>query len=112
MNTTTGQSVKLEIYGQSYTMRTDGDAQYVRELARFVDERMNEIAAGSLTVDSLRVAVLAALHIADELHQLKKRYDQFDEQLATRSGEVASVLDQYLRKSPKAPAPREPELSS
>lgn len=103
MNTTAGQSVKLEIYGQSYTMRTDGDTQYVRDLARFVDAHMKEIAAGSLTVDSLRVAVLAALHIADELHELKKRYQQLDEQLAIRSGEVASVLDQYLRRAPKEP---------
>lgn len=101
MTTSTGQSVKLEIYGQTYTVRTDADTDYLLAIAQYVDERMNKIAQGSLTVDSLRVAVLAAIHIADELHQLKKRYESLDEQLAVRSSEVASVLDQYLRKDRK-----------
>ena len=67
METTPAQTVKVEIYNQTYTLRSnDGDVEYIQRLAAFVDSRMREIAAGSLTVDSLKVAILAALNIADE----------------------------------------------
>src|SRR5258708_31839357 len=62
--------IKVEIYGQSYTMAGDLDEGYVQELARYVDEKMSAVAAETQTVESVRVAVLAAMVIADELHKL------------------------------------------
>lgn len=98
METTPAQTVRVEIYNQTYNIRSnDGDTEYIQQLAAFVDARMREIAAGSLTVDSLKVAILAALHIADEFHKLREERDQMDQQFATRSAEVAEVLDQVLR---------------
>ena len=67
------------------------------QLADFVDSRMREISSGTLTVDSLKVAILAALHIADELHRMKQTYEQADSQLATRSAECAEMLDKLLK---------------
>jgi cell division protein ZapA len=58
---------------------------------------MREISSGTLTVDSLKVAILAALHIADELHRLKQTHEQADAQLATRSTECAEMLDRLLK---------------
>jgi cell division protein ZapA len=58
---------------------------------------MREISSGTLTVDSLKVAILAALHIADELHRLKRLHEQADSQLAARSGECADLLDRLLK---------------
>jgi cell division protein ZapA len=66
-------------------------------LADFVDRRMRDIANGTLTVDSLKVAILAALHIADELHRLKSVHEQADQQLASRSAECAEMLDKLLK---------------
>jgi cell division protein ZapA len=66
-------------------------------LADFVDSRMREISSGTLTVDSLKVAILAALHIADELHRLKQTHEQADAQLAMRSAECAEMLDRLLK---------------
>lgn len=51
----------------------------------------------TLTVDSLKVAILAALHIADEYHRLKSSQDQIDQQLASRSAECAEMLDRVLK---------------
>ena len=59
-------TIRVEIYNQTYNIRSDGDNDYVVGLAEFVDRRMREISSGTLTVDSLKVAILAALHIADE----------------------------------------------
>ena len=52
---------------------------------------------GTMTVDSLKVAILAALHIADEFHQLKLQSEQIDAQLAARSAECADMLDRVIR---------------
>src|SRR5438045_4530548 len=96
-------TIKVEIYDQAYTVRSDGDPEYLKQLAEYVDQRMREISSGTLTVDSRKVAILAALYIADELHQLRKSHEQADEQLATRSAECSAMLDQLL----KTPRPAE-----
>src|SRR5216110_3367522 len=90
-------TIKVEIYDQAYTVRSDGDSEYLKELAEYVDQRMREISSGTLTVDSRKVAILAALYIADELHQLQKIHDQADEQLASRSTECSEMLDRLLK---------------
>jgi cell division protein ZapA len=90
-------TIRVEIYNQTYNIRSDGDSEYVTGLAEFVDSRMREISSGTLTVDSLKVAILAALHIADELHRLKRLHDQADQQLAARSAECAEMLDRLLK---------------
>ncbi|MBI3950787.1 MAG: cell division protein ZapA [Acidobacteria bacterium] len=90
------QSVKVEIYNQSYNIRGNGDPEYIIQLADFVDRRMRDVAAATLTVDSLKVAILAALHIADELHQLKKRHEQMDTQLAQKTTEYSQLIDQVF----------------
>jgi cell division protein ZapA len=90
-------TIRVEIYNQIYNIRSDGDSEYVTQLAEFVDRRMREISSGTLTVDSLKVAILAALHVADELHRLKRLHEQADSQLAARSGECADLLDRLLK---------------
>ena len=90
-------TIKVEIYDQAYTVRSDGDPEYLRQLAEYVDRRMREISSGTLTVDSRKVAILAALYIADELHQLRKASEQSDEQLAMRSVECSEMLDRLLK---------------
>src|SRR6266516_1201071 len=89
-------TIRVEIYNQTYNIRSDGDSDYISELAEYVDSRMREISSGTLTVDSLKVAILAALYIADELHRLKNVHEQADEQLASRSAECAEMLDRLL----------------
>lgn len=90
-------TIRVEIYNQTYNIRSDGDSEYVTGLAEFVDRRMREISSGTLTVDSLKVAILAALHVADELHRLKRLHEQMDAQLGSRSAECAEMLDRLLK---------------
>ena len=98
METSSGSpTIRVEIYNQTYNIRSDGDTEYIIQLAEFVDSRMREISSGTLTVDSLKVAILAALHIADELHRLKNMHEQADSQLAARSAECAEMLDRLLK---------------
>ncbi len=103
------QSIRVEIYGQTYNIRSDGDNEYIRKLASFVNDRMRDISSGTLTVDSLKVAILAALHIADEYHRLKVDLEQNDAQLASRSSECADMLDRFLKQKEQAPQELEVE---
>ena len=91
------QTIRVEIYNQTYSIRSDGDNEYIHDLAEYVDGKMREISSGTLTVDSLKVAILAALHIADEFYQLKNMQAQTDAQLATRSSECSAMLDRILK---------------
>lgn len=103
------QSIRVEIYDQTYNIRSDGDNEYILRLAEYVDSKMREIAKGSLTVDSLKVAILAGLHIADELHRLRSQQEQSDQQLASRSAECAEMLDKFLKQKEIVPQEVETE---
>ena len=93
----TEHSIQVEIYNQTYSIRSDGDNDYILKLAKYVDGKMRAIASGTLTVDSLKVAILAALHIADEYHQAKEEQAQSDAQLGSRSAECTDLLDRVLK---------------
>ncbi|MGI8884747.1 MAG: cell division protein ZapA [Pyrinomonadaceae bacterium] len=102
-------SIRVEIYNQTYNIRSDGDNDYIMRLAEYVDGKMRDISSGTLTVDSLKVAILAALHIADEFHQLKNQQEQTDAQLASRSAECAELLDRVLKHKEAVPQELERE---
>jgi cell division protein ZapA len=93
----TPKSYKVVIYNQTYSLRSEHDPEYINELAAHVDRRMGEIARQSMTVDSLRVAILAALQITDELYQMKQELKETENEIADRSTKYAELLDQFLR---------------
>ena len=62
----------VRIYGENYPLRTTEPAARLEELAKFVDARMRDVAASGKVVVTSKIAVLAALHIADELFRLRE----------------------------------------
>jgi len=97
MDNNPSQPYKVVIYNQTYNLRSDHDPAYIQDLAEYVDRRMNEIARATMTVDSLRVAILAALQIADDFFQARKELSATEEEIADRSAKYAELLDQFLR---------------
>ncbi|HLJ26451.1 MAG TPA: cell division protein ZapA [Candidatus Angelobacter sp.] len=87
--------VRVEIYDQPYNLRGT-DAEYILKLAEFVDAKMRSVAEQTSTVDSLRLAVLAALNIADEYHLLKRKYDSIASEYRKRADVLAGALDEVL----------------
>lgn len=69
----TSETIKVSIFDQIYSLRSPRGAEHIRQLAQLVDERMRQIAAHTTTFELSRIAVLAALNIADELEDLKGR---------------------------------------
>ncbi|HSN56222.1 MAG TPA: cell division protein ZapA [Candidatus Sulfomarinibacteraceae bacterium] len=91
----------VEVFGQRLGLRADGDADRLQEIARFVDSRMREVADRSSSVDTVKIAVLTALNIADELFQERetdqdvrqKRLEKQAERLVTRLDEAMKPDD-------------------
>jgi cell division protein ZapA len=98
---TTAAPIRVEIYDQAYNLR-GVDAEYILKLADFVDKKMRNVADQTSTVDSLRVAVLAALNIADEYQVLKKKYDLLASQFRERTGALSGALDEVLGEQRRA----------
>lgn len=95
-------SVTVEIYDQTYHLRGH-DPEYIQMLAGMVDSKMHAVAAQGATVDSLRVAVLAALNIADELAILAEKYralsgsvTEAQSSIRSRASNLAGLLDSVL----------------
>lgn len=84
MSKVKARPVEVEIYDQKYSilLKTPLSENEVRKLAAEVDARMRDIAAQAQTPDSLRVAILTALHLAHEYKELRKRCDQKTEDLS------------------------------
>lgn len=88
--------VHVEIFGQTYAIRAGAEPGYVEQLAAHVDRHMTDIARSGGTVDSLRVAVLAALNIADELFQARGRTREDSPDVGERIRRLADTLAQVL----------------
>jgi cell division protein ZapA len=91
-----GRVVPVDIHGQRYPIRSGLDPAYVARLATYVDEKMRAAADSTPTGDSLRLAVLAALNIADELFRCRDTTLERDGRLAERAEELERLVDRLL----------------
>ena len=90
------QVVSVEIHGQRYPVRSGLDVAYVNELATYVDEKMQAASDQTTAADSLKVAVLAALNIADEFFQHRNSDRSENSAINKRTTEIERVVDQAL----------------
>ncbi len=90
-------SIEVEILGAAYHVRSGHDPEYLEQLAGMVDQRRREISQHVSTVDSGRIAVLAALNLADELLRCTRQQEgeqvQILEKVAELTGELNAALD-------------------
>jgi len=91
-------SVRVEIFDQAYNLR-GSDPQYIMKLAEYVDGKMRAVAEATSTVDSMRLAVLAALNIADEYHSAKRQIEGSSSDYVKRAIRLSHVLDEVLEES-------------
>jgi cell division protein ZapA len=93
------EGVRVIIYDQEYFVRGAMDEEYIQKLGKLVDTKMRAIAGRTRTVDSLRLAVLAALNIADEYHQIKARYEETTKRVDEKVEECSRILDRFLKEA-------------
>lgn len=94
--------ITVEIYNQTYHLSGGQDAEHIRKLAAQVDAKMRAVAAQGRTVDSLRVAVLAALNLADELSQTQEGVTGTAARVGhARAASLRGLLDEVLEEERK-----------
>jgi len=91
--------VKVEIFGQTYSIQGDLDQAYVQKLAKYVDQKMNTIADATRTVDTQKVAVLAALAIADELHSMQRDRSDHEELMREQAERCLTLVERALKQT-------------
>lgn len=91
--------VKVQIFGQVYSIRGELEEKYVQKLAKYVDEKMQAIAEATGIVDTQKLAVLAALAIADELHSLKTEVTDEEEMLREQAERCLTLVERALKQT-------------
>jgi cell division protein ZapA len=88
--------VNVEIHGQHYAIRSELEPQYVGELASYVDDKMRQAARELTSADPLRVAVVAALNIADDLFNARAESTGAESRLMSRTADIERLIDSVL----------------
>jgi cell division protein ZapA len=91
-----GRVVNVEIHGQRYAVRSELEPQYVGELASYVDDKMRQAARELASADPLRVAVVAALNIADDLFNARADSSGAEGRIFARTADLERLVDSVL----------------
>jgi cell division protein ZapA len=95
-----GKPISVRIMDSEYTVTGNVDEEYTKEIAKYVDQKMREIADKLSYPSSAKVAILAALNIADELFDERKTRSELMEELSRRAKAMAQTLEQRLSTAP------------
>lgn len=93
------QTFKVQIFGQTFPIQGDLDATYVQKLAQYVDRKMCAIVEMTPTADTQKVAILAALAIADELHSLRQERGEREELLKEQAERCLTLVERALKQA-------------
>ena len=85
--------IEVKIFGQTYQIKAGADSDHVKRVAQYVDEKMREIASATPTVDTLKIAVLAALNITDEFFHFRMQKKEVDREFERRAEKINQILD-------------------
>ncbi len=88
--------VKVNIFGQTYSIKGDTSEEYIRELASYVNEKMEEVQKIVSNTNSLQIAILVALNISDEYFQSRKLNTRIGGDIEEKTREIISMLDKGL----------------
>jgi len=88
--------VKVDIYGEKFTISGDADPEYIIGLAKIVDSKMNEMAKVMKTTNPRKLAILSALNLADEMLQLKHEKGENSSKIEEKTQRLISLLDEGI----------------
>ena len=90
------KTVRVTIFNQNYSLAAAGDPSEVEALAHSVDELMTQIAQRAGNMDANRIAVLACLHMADQLHAIERQLAEHKERVNQKTRQFSLLLDQAI----------------
>ncbi|MFH1654293.1 MAG: cell division protein ZapA [Pseudomonadota bacterium] len=90
------QTVEVTIMGQKFLIKGDSDETYVKEIANYVDRKVNEVQSKTKSVASLNVVILAAMNIADEFFKFRKEKDDKFQKVEKKIQNMVELIDLQL----------------
>jgi len=93
--------VEIKVFNQTYTVKTDAAESHIQEVARYVNEKMEEVLKKTKSVSSLNVAILTALNIADDLLREKAKRITLLQEVEMRSKDLAEKIEKIGGKEPE-----------
>ncbi len=88
-----GNIIKVTIYGTEYPIRGETDAEYIKKVAEYVDQKMYEVERSSSAKSTVKVAILAALNIADELFREREEKQELIKHFEERIYKLSNLLN-------------------
>ncbi len=88
--------VEIKVFGQAYTVKTDAEEGHIQEVARYVNEKMDEVLKKTRSVSTLNVAILTALNIADDLLKEKEGKVALLREIEAKSKDLVEKIDVNL----------------
>jgi cell division protein ZapA len=85
--------VEIKVFGQTYTVKTDAEEEYIQEVAKYVNEKMEEVLKKTKSVSTVNVAILTALNIADDLLREREKRTALLREVETRSKDLVEKID-------------------
>jgi cell division protein ZapA len=85
--------VEIKVFGQTYTVKTDAEEDYIQEVARYVNEKMDEVLKKTKSVSTLNVAILTALNVADDLLREKEKRLALLREVDAKSRDLGKKID-------------------
>ena len=89
-------AIEVDIFGQRLSLQGNADENYVQELAQYVESQMNTIAGNLTTSTPTKVAILAAINIADQLFTQESRRQAGEAEVARRATGLIECIDKQI----------------
>ncbi len=89
--------LELEILGQTYRVRVHGTQDWAKNVGSMVDETMREIQRSTHLTDTTKIAILAALNLADKLLLMKETNQDLEQRVLATTEEMNRVLSDALQ---------------
>jgi len=85
--------VEIKVFGQTYTVKTDAEEDYIQEVAKYVNEKIDEVLKKTKSVSTLNVAILTALNIADDLLREREKRNALLREIEGKSKDLVEKID-------------------
>jgi cell division protein ZapA len=90
------ETVKIEIFGQEYTIKSDADEHHVRMIANYLNEKIDDIISNTDVTTRFNVAILAALNVAHDYFSLKEDHERLIEAVENRTKKLIQSIDSQI----------------
>lgn len=89
--------VRVAIFGQEYTVKAKADSHYIADVAEYVDKKMREVEEGlPSTQSAMRIAILAAMGITDELLSVRRGNERIINQVEDKAASLVEMIDEVM----------------